>query len=248
MIVFPAVDIKNGQAVRLRQGRADSATVFSDNPVMMALYWEKQGAKFLHVVDLDAAFDEISPNAAIIQSICANLSIPVQLGGGIRSESIARKWFDFGVTRLIVGTLALEHPKRFASLCAAFPGRIGVSLDARDGILQTRGWVENSGLSVDEAMPRLMDAGTAFIVYTDIERDGMHSGVNIEGLKHVCSISSVPVIASGGVSTLEDIQALYPLYKTGKLEGVIAGRALYENTLDLAQAMRWIDEQEAAKA
>ena len=243
MIIFPAVDIKNGQAVRLRQGRADSVTVFSDNPVMMALYWQKLGAKYLHVVDLDAAFEGGSPNAAVIQSICANLSIPVQLGGGIRSESIAKKWLDFGVTRLIVGTLALEDPKRFAALCAAFPGRIGVSLDAKDGRLKTRGWVEDSGLGVDEVLPRLTDDGAAFVIYTDIDRDGMHSGVNLIALKHVCEISSIPVIASGGVSNLEDIKALYPLYKQGGLEGLIAGRAIYENTLDLAQAMQWIEAQ-----
>ena len=243
MIVFPAVDIKNGQAVRLRQGRADDVTVFSDRPADMALHWQKQGARFLHLVDLDGAFDGRSPNTRLVQSICTRLSIPVQLGGGIRDADSARGWFDLGVTRLIVGTMALEEPARFSALCRTFPGRIGVSLDAEDGRLKSRGWATDTGLTVDEALPRLLDDGAAFIIYTDISRDGMQSGVNLSALEHVIRLSSAPVIAAGGVGVLDDIKALYPLSRSGKLEGVIVGRAIYENTLDLGEALRWIAEQ-----
>ncbi len=242
MIIFPAVDIKNGQAVRLRQGRADDVTVFSDNPKEMALYWQEEGARYLHLVDLDGAFDGRSPNTKLVQTVCTHLNIPVQLGGGIRDVDTARRWLDLGVTRLIIGTLALEQPDEFARLCRTFPGRIGVSLDAENGRLKSRGWVEDSGLIVDEALPRLIAAGTAFIIYTDISRDGMQSGVNLPALRHLVEKCPVPVIASGGVATLADIQTLYPLYKQG-LEGVVVGRAIYEKTLDLAEAMRWIDAQ-----
>ena len=244
MIIFPAVDIKNGQAVRLRQGRADDVTVFSDRPVEMAQHWQAQGARFLHLVDLDGAFDGRSPNTLLVQSICTRLSIPVQLGGGIRDIDSARRWLDLGVTRLIIGTLALENPTVFTSLCRTFPGRIGVSLDAENGQLKSRGWVTDSGQTVDEALPRLIDAGAAFIIYTDISRDGMQSGVNLPALTHLTEVSSVPVIASGGVATLDDIKALYPLARgNGRLEGVIVGRAIYENTLDLGTAMSWIAGQ-----
>ena len=242
MIIFPAVDIKNGQAVRLRQGRADDVTVFSDNPKEMALHWQEQGAQFLHLVDLDGAFEGRSPNIMLVQNVCTNLSIPVQLGGGIRDVDTARRWLDLGVTRLIIGTMALERPDDFAALCRTFPGRIGVSLDAENGRLKSRGWVEDVGLTVDEALPRLIDGGAAFIIYTDISRDGMQGGVNLPALRHLVENSAVPVIASGGVGTLDDIKALYPLVKQG-LEGVIVGRAIYEKTLDLDEATRWIDSQ-----
>jgi phosphoribosylformimino-5-aminoimidazole carboxamide ribotide isomerase len=244
VIVFPAVDIKNGQAVRLRQGRADDVTVFSDDPAAMALHWQDEGARFLHLVDLDGAFAGISPNTHIVRDICARLSIPVQIGGGIRDADSAGRWFDLGVKRLVIGTMALEAPDLFAALCRSFPGRIGVSLDAENGRLKSRGWTKDADLTVDAALPRLQDDGAAFVVYTDISRDGMQSGVNLPALEHVARISSVPVIAAGGVATLDDIKALHPLARSGKLEGVIAGRALYEHTLDLGEAMRWIDAQD----
>jgi phosphoribosylformimino-5-aminoimidazole carboxamide ribotide isomerase len=243
MIIFPAVDIKNGQAVRLRRGRADNVTVFSDNPVMMALHWQQLGAKYLHVVDLDAAFDGDSQNEGIIRSICSNLSIPVQLGGGIRSESIARKWLDFGVSRLIVGTIALEEPQRFASLCAAFPGRIGVALDSRGGKLKTRGWTADSGQTEDDVLPRLVEAGVGVIICTDIDRDGIGGGINFSAIERLAQASAVPVIASGGVSSMADIEELYRLSLRANLEGVVVGRALYENMLDLSEVTRWIAAQ-----
>lgn len=243
MIIFPAVDIQDGKAVRLRQGRADDSTVFSPDPVAAARHWQEQGARWLHVVDLDGAFDGLPRSRDIVRDICSALDIPVQLGGGIRSEQIAQAYLDAGVERLIIGTLALEQPEVFAALCRRFPGRIGVSLDAEAGRLKTKGWVADAGLSVDDVLPRLLGDGAAFIIYTDIERDGMQTGVNLPALTHLAEASSVPVIAAGGVATLADVQALYPLSRTARLEGAISGRALYEGTLDLKQANDWIDAQ-----
>ena len=233
MILFPAVDIKGGQAVRLRRGRADDSTVFSDDPVAAALQWQEQGAKFLHLVDLDGAFEGVSPNTDLVRRICEALSIPVQLGGGIRDEETAHRWLDAGVARLIIGTLALEDP-----------ARIGVSLDAENGRLKTRGWVGDTPYTVDDVVPRLAEDGAAFLVYTDIERDGMQTGVNVPALTHLAQTSKVPVIAAGGVATLDDVKALYPLSVSANLEGAISGRAIYEGTLDLREAMSWIAAQE----
>lgn len=243
MIIFPAVDIQDGKAVRLRQGRADESTIFSPDPVAAARHWQEQGARWLHVVDLDGAFDGLPRSRDIVRAICSALDIPVQLGGGIRSEQIAAAYLDAGVERLIIGTLALEQPEAFAALCRRFPGRIGVSLDAEAGRLKTKGWVADAGLTVDDVLPRLLDDGAAFIIYTDIERDGMQTGVNLPALTHLAEASSVPVIAAGGVATLADVQALYPLSRTARLQGAISGRALYEGTLDLKQANDWIDAQ-----
>lgn len=243
MIIFPAVDIQDGKAVRLRQGRADESTIFSPDPVAAARHWQEQGARWLHVVDLDGAFDGLPRSRDIVRDICSALDIPVQLGGGIRSEQIAAAYLDAGVERLIIGTLALEQPEAFAALCRRFPGRIGVSLDAEAGRLKTKGWVADAGLSVGDVLPRLIGDGAAFIIYTDIERDGMQTGVNLPALTHLAEASSVPVIAAGGVATLADVQALYPLSRTARLQGAISGRALYEGTLDLKEANAWIDAQ-----
>ena len=243
MIIFPAVDIQDGKAVRLRQGRAHDSTVFSPDPVAAARHWQDQGARWLHVVDLDGAFDGLPRSRHIVQRICEALSIPVQLGGGIRDQNIAQAYLDAGVERLIIGTLALEQPQAFAALCARFPGRIGVSLDAEGGRLKTKGWVADAGLSVDDVLPRLQEDGAAFIIYTDIERDGMQCGVNLTALRHLAETSTVPVIAAGGVATLADVQALYPLSTQANLQGAISGRALYEGTLDLVEANAWIAAQ-----
>lgn len=246
MIVFPAVDLQGGKAVRLKQGRADASTVFFDDPVAAALHWQNQGASWLHVVDLDGAFQGSSVNADLVAAICRALDIPVQLGGGVRDEAAARLWFQAGVRRLIIGTLALEQPDEFARLCALFPGRVGVSLDAVNGSLKTRGWVEDAGQTVDGVLPRLADAGAAFVIYTDIARDGMRSGVNLPMLTHLARTSPVPIIAAGGVATLDDVKALYPLSVSARLEGAISGRALYDGTLSLPEALAWIREQEGA--
>ena len=243
MILFPAVDIQDGKAVRLKQGRAHESTVFAEDPTDAAKAWEARGAQWLHVVDLDGAFDGAAKSREIVRRICTELSIPVQLGGGIRDMATAQAYFDAGVSRLIIGTLALEQPELFAEMCRAFPGRIGVSLDADGGKLKTRGWVADTGLTVDDALPRLLADGAAFIIYTDIERDGMQCGVNVAALEHISRLSTVPVIAAGGVATLTDVQKLYPLTRTTSLAGAVSGRALYEGTLDLEQANAWIAAQ-----
>ncbi|MEG1610723.1 MAG: 1-(5-phosphoribosyl)-5-[(5-phosphoribosylamino)methylideneamino] imidazole-4-carboxamide isomerase [Bilophila sp.] len=243
MILFPAVDIKGGQAVRLKRGRADDATVFSDDPVAMALQWQAQGATFLHLVDLDGAFQGVSPNAELVGRLCAAISIPVQLGGGIRDEETAARWLGAGVRRLIIGTLALEDPARFAALCHRFPGQIGVSLDAENGRLKTRGWVGDTDQTLEGVVPRLADDGAAFLVYTDIERDGMKTGINLPALTHLAQTSPVPVIAAGGVATLQDLKALYPLSVNANLEGAISGRAIYEGTLRMPEALEWLKEK-----
>jgi phosphoribosylformimino-5-aminoimidazole carboxamide ribotide isomerase len=243
VILFPAVDIQNGQAVRLKKGVAADSTVFSPDPVAIARSWQNKGALWLHVVDLDGAFQGVPASCDIVRRICAALTIPVQLGGGIRDEAAAKAYLDAGVRRLIIGTMALEDPEAFAKLCRRFPGRIGVSLDADKGRLKTKGWISDSGLGVEEVLPRLARDGAAFIVYTDIERDGMQTGVAFDALHKLAHTSPLPLIAAGGVATLADVQKLYPLSRQAKLQGAISGRALYEGTLDLAEAMRWIHTQ-----
>ncbi len=245
MIIFPAVDLQNGKAVRLKQGKAEESTIFDDDPVAAALHWQEQGAEWLHLIDLDGAFQGRSVNTDIVARISGTLNIPIELGGGVRDEDAARMWFDAGVTRLIIGTMALEKPAEYARLCSLFPGKIGVSLDAVDGRLKTHGWVTDAGLTVDEALPRLIGDGTAFIIYTDIARDGMQSGVNMPMLSRLARVSPVPVVAAGGVTTLDDIKALYPLSVSANLEGAISGRAIYEGSLNLPEAMQWIREQKA---
>ncbi|GHV55344.1 1-(5-phosphoribosyl)-5-[(5-phosphoribosylamino) methylideneamino] imidazole-4-carboxamide isomerase [Deltaproteobacteria bacterium] len=248
MIVFPAVDIKGGQAVRLRRGVASDVTVFSPDPLSVAKAWQDQGARYLHIVDLDGAFAGSEINLPLITQIRNALSIPIQVGGGIRSRSSAQKYVDAGANRCIIGTLALEDMAAYADICAAFPGKIGVSLDAEKGRLKTKGWVADSGLTIEGVLPRLEETGTAFIVYTDIERDGMQSGVNVPSLAKLAQKSGIPVIAAGGAATLEDVKALYPLSRDANLEGVISGRALYEGTLNLREAMDWIAGQQTGSA
>lgn len=244
MIIFPAVDIKDGKCVRLKQGRADATTVFSSSPLDMARQWQDEGAKWLHLIDLDGAFDGTPVNLGLIGEICSKLSISVQVGGGIRDLQTAKRYLESGVTRVIIGTIALEQPELYAEICAAFPGRVGVSLDAEGGKLKTKGWVADSGLTMQGELPRLIQQGTAFIIYTDIERDGMQSGINIDAMTWLSQNSTVPVIAAGGVTALEDVRTLYPLSVHGKLEGAITGRAIYEGTLKLREALNWIEQQQ----
>uniref|UniRef100_I2Q0M0 1-(5-phosphoribosyl)-5-[(5-phosphoribosylamino)methylideneamino] imidazole-4-carboxamide isomerase n=1 Tax=Desulfovibrio sp. U5L TaxID=596152 RepID=I2Q0M0_9BACT len=242
MILFPAVDIKDGQCVRLKQGLADEVTVFSPDPVAMARHWVDLGALWLHLVDLDGAFSGKPKNFDLIRRICAGVSVPVQLGGGIRDAATAAAYLEAGVRRLIIGTMALAEPDAFAAVCAAHPGRVGVSLDAVDGRLKVKGWVEDAGLGVEDVLPRLKDQGAAFVVYTDISRDGMQSGVNQEALARLLALTDLPVIVAGGVATLDDVKALYPYSQKG-LQGVITGRAIYAGTLDFGEAMAYIASQ-----
>lgn len=242
MNIFPAVDIKDGKCVRLRQGVEDQVTVFSDDPVAMARQWVNMGAKWLHVIDLDGAFSGMPRNMKLIRRLCADVSMPVQLGGGIRSLEVAEKYLQAGVTRLIIGTVALEDPQIFQTLCAKFPGQIGVSLDARDGQLKTKGWVADAGKTVAEVVPDLEAAGAAFFIYTDISRDGMQSGVNIPALEALLDLTTKPVLIAGGISTLADVQAVFPLHTKG-LAGVITGKAIYAGSLNLQEALNWLGAQ-----
>lgn len=246
MIIFPAVDIKGGQCVRLKQGRADQETVFACDPVEAALRWQDEGAKWLHLVDLDGAFEGKPVNLPLITRLCSTLAIPVQMGGGIRALDTAKAYIDAGVTRLIIGTLAVENPGAYEDICTNLPGRIGVSLDTENGRVKTRGWVGDSGLSIEQIMPRLYAQGTSFVIHTDITRDGMQSGVNASLLEELAESSPMPIIAAGGVATLEDIKTLYPLSVRTNLEGVISGRALYEGTLNFKEALAWLREQSPA--
>jgi len=243
MKLFPAVDLKDGKAVRLRQGKAEENTVFSDDPVSMALRWQEQGASTLHIIDLDGAFTGNPANAAVVAAIVKAINIPMQLGGGIRTEDTAKRWLDMGVQRLIIGTMALEDPKRFQALCRTHPKQIGVSLDAVGNTLKTRGWLADSAQTLDELVPSLADQGAAFLIYTDIERDGTGLGINLPMLTHLAATSPVPVIAAGGMATLEDVKVLYPLAQTANLEGAIIGQALYTGTLNLPEALAWIAKQ-----
>lgn len=243
MIIFPAVDIKGGKCVRLERGRSDRETVFEDDPVKAALHWQSLGAEWLHVVDLDGAFAGSPVNLELITRLCAALSIPVQLGGGIRDLKTARAYIDAGVTRLIIGTLALEQPQAYEDICISLPGKVGVSLDTENGRLKTRGWVGDSGLGIEQVLPRLYAQGTSFLIHTDIGRDGMKSGINLPLLEELAEASPMPLIAAGGVATLEDIKKLYPLSLTSSLEGAISGRAIYEGSLDFAEALAWLRAQ-----
>jgi len=236
VILFPAVDIKDGRCVRLEQGRADAVTVFCDDPAESALKWARLGAQWLHIVDLDGAFSGAARNFDLVGRICREAGAPVQLGGGVRDLETARAYIAAGVTRLIIGTIALEQPELFAAICAALPGKIGVSLDAVDGRLKSRGWVADAGLTVMDVLPRIEAAGAAFLIYTDISRDGMQSGVNIPALTALCEATSLPVVAAGGVTNLQDLRNLAPLCAKG-LQGAISGRAIYAGTLDFAEGL-----------
>ncbi len=242
MIVFPAVDIKDGKCVRLKQGRADEVTLFSEDPVEMALHWESLGAKWLHIVDLDGAFEGRPKNLKVIEAICKKVNVPVQVGGGIRSVETAKALIEAGVQRIIVGTVAIENKELLKELCDRFAGRVGVSLDVSDRKVKIKGWVEDSGLYVEDVIKDLEKAGVSFVVYTDILRDGMKTGVNLKAIEEVLNLVSFPLIAAGGVKDLEDLKRLYPLSSKG-LEGVIVGRALYEGTFDFKKAIDWLKKQ-----
>ncbi len=242
MIVFPAVDIKDGRCVRLKQGVATEVTVFSDDPVQVAQHWVEQGAAWLHVVDLDGAFQGEPVNQDLIHTLCTQVPVPVQLGGGIRDMEAAKRYFQAGVARLIIGTMALEEPSKLSSLCQAYPGQVGVSLDAANGHLKGRGWVTETDLTAEQVVPEVESMGAAFVVYTDISRDGMQSGVNVEAVSRVVEATSLQVIAAGGVTDLEDIKALFPLSLRG-LAGVITGKAIYTGSLDLKQALDWVEAE-----
>lgn len=242
MLLIPAIDLKDGKCVRLRQGRMDDATVFSDDPVEVARRWVAAGAKRLHIVDLNGAFAGQPVNAEAIQAIAeAFPDLPLQVGGGIRDEDTVQAYLDIGVNFVIIGTKAVSAPHFINDLCLEFPGHIIVGLDAKDGKAAIDGWSKLSHHNVQELAQRFERDGVAAIVYTDIGRDGMMKGVNVESTVELARSVSIPIIASGGVSSMDDIKALCAVEGEG-IMGAIIGRALYEGSIDLAAAQKYVDD------
>jgi len=237
LIVIPAVDLKNGRCVRLRQGCIQDETVFSDVPENMAKKWFEAGAKRLHVVDLDGAFKGRPVNSSVIKRIVDSVPIPVQLGGGIREIETLKAYFDLGVKFIILGTVAFKDPEFVVRACDMFPGQIIIGIDAKKGRVAIEGWTEEINMGPVDMARKFEDSGVSAIVYTDIQRDGMRSGPNLDATASLAKAVKIPVIASGGISGIEDVQSLLPLEKLG-VTGMITGRALYDGTLDLAEAVR----------
>jgi phosphoribosylformimino-5-aminoimidazole carboxamide ribotide isomerase len=241
MLLIPAIDLKDGKCVRLRQGRMDDETVFADDPLDMASRWVEAGARRLHLVDLNGAFAGKPVNADVISRIAeAFPEVPIQVGGGIRDEDTVQLYLDAGVQYVIIGTKAVRAPHFINDLCLEFPGHIIVGLDAREGKVAIDGWSKLSNHDVIDMARRFERDGVNAIVYTDISRDGMMQGLNVEATAKLASEISIPVIASGGISTLDDIRALQAVADEG-IMGVIIGRALYEGTVDLVEAQKLVD-------
>ncbi len=239
MILFPAIDLKGGEAVRLEQGDMARATVFHRDPSAQAKAFEQQGFEYLHVVDLDGAFAGKPVNAEAVEKILATVKMPVQLGGGVRDMKTVEGWLNNGIRRVIIGTAAVRDPALVKQAARAFPGRVAVGLDARDGKVAVAGWAETSEMTALDIARRFEDAGVAAIIYTDISRDGLLKGLNLEATIALAEAISIPVIASGGLASLDDIQALLTP-RAKKLEGAITGRALYDGRLDATAALKLI--------
>ena len=236
LTIFPAIDLKGGQVVRLAEGDMARATVYGDDPAAQARIFADAGASHLHVVDLDGAFAGASVNGAAVESIIAAFPGKVQVGGGIRDRAGVDRWLALGVERVIIGTAALKDPEFVKSAARDLPGRIVVGVDARDGMVATEGWADVSDVRVEDLARRFEDAGVAALLFTDVGRDGLLKGCNVEATVALAKSVSIPVIASGGVADLGDIHALRPHVADG-IEGVITGRALYDGRLDLAEAI-----------
>jgi len=236
LTILPAIDLKGGRCVRLLQGRADQETVYSADPVSQALAWQEQGAEILHLVDLDGAFEGRPVHLEVIAKICAALRIPVELGGGLRTDEDLRRAVDAGVHRVILGTRALNDVQALRTLAEQFGERLAVGIDARNGRVQVRGWVETSETHAHELARQVADAGVRTIIYTETSRDGMLEGVHAEAMSAMCDAAPVDIIASGGVSTLVDIHTLRALQRPN-LTGVIVGKALYEKRITLADCL-----------
>ncbi len=236
MIVIPAVDIKNGKCVRLSQGRMDAETVFSDHPAAMAQKWDAFGVDILHVIDLDGAVQKRPKNTEAIRDIVDSVKAHVQVGGGIRNLKTIETYLQLGVDRIIIGTEAIRNPQLVKDACRLFPGRIVVGIDARNGLVAIEGWTENTQTKAVDLALQLEDQGVAAINFTDIHRDGMQTGPNIQETRKLAETINIPVVASGGVSTLQDIRNLLPLEPLG-VTGVITGKALYTESLNLAEAI-----------
>ena len=245
MLLIPAIDLKDGRCVRLRQGRMDDETVFSDDPVAMAGRWVEQGARRLHLVDLNGAFAGEPVNGGAIRAIAAAYpDLPIQVGGGIRDEATIEAYLTAGVSFCIIGTQAVKEPELVARACAAFPDHVIVGLDAKDGQVAIKGWAEITEHRVADLSKRFEDDGVAAIVYTDIGRDGMLNGPNIEATRTLAELIRIPVVASGGITNIGDIRALAEVADSG-IMGAITGRAIYEGTLDFAAGQRLADEMAA---
>ncbi|MBU28480.1 MAG: 1-(5-phosphoribosyl)-5-[(5-phosphoribosylamino)methylideneamino]imidazole-4-carboxamide isomerase [Gammaproteobacteria bacterium] len=238
MLIIPAIDLKGGACVRLRQGRMEDATVYSDDPVATATRWVEAGAKRLHIVDLDGAFVGKPANKqAVVRISAEHPNLPIQLGGGIRDLDTIKAYLDLGLAWVIIGTQAVKDPALVTDACHQFPGQIIVGVDAKDGWVATEGWAEASTISAVDVVKRFADVGVASIVYTDIGRDGMLSGVNVKATASLASETGCPVIASGGLTGLSDVYELLSVESKGVV-GAITGRAIYEGTLNLAEAIR----------
>ena len=236
MILYPAIDLKDGRCVRLKRGEMAQATVFNDDPAAQARAFEAQGFTWLHIVDLNGAFAGKPVNGPAVEAILGSVSIPVQLGGGIRDLATVEMWLGKGVRRVILGTAAVKNPPLVREACQRFPGRIVVGIDARGGKVAVEGWAERSELDAIELARRFEDAGVAAIVHTDIDRDGVLQGINLSATAVLARATSIPVIASGGLAGIDDVRALLqPEYAI--LQGVIAGRALYDGRFDARQAL-----------
>jgi phosphoribosylformimino-5-aminoimidazole carboxamide ribotide isomerase len=241
MILFPAIDLKDGQCVRLKLGDMAQATVFNDDPAAQARHFEQQGFAWLHLVDLNGAFAGKPVNEGAIDAILGAVSLPIQLGGGIRSLAHVETWLGKGIRRVILGTVALRDPALVIQACRLFPGRIAVGIDAKGGRVAVEGWAETSELTAVELARRFSDAGVAAIIFTDIDRDGVLKGINIESTLELARSVPIPVIASGGLASMDDIQRLLqPDCRI--LEGAISGRALYDGRIDVPRALKLIRE------
>lgn len=244
MILFPAIDLKNGQCVRLQQGDMARATVFNLDPAAQAATFERQGFEYLHIVDLDGAFAGKPQNAQAVEAILKAVKMPVQLGGGIRDMATLDAWLGKGIARVIIGTAAVRDPAFVKEAAKKYPGRVAVGLDARDGKVAVEGWAETSTVTALEIAQRFEDAGVAAIIFTDIARDGLLKGLNLDATIALADAISIPVIASGGLASIDDVKALLTP-RAKKLEGAISGRALYDGRIDPAEALALIA---AAKA
>ena len=245
MILFPAIDLKNGFCVRLEQGDMARATIFHRDPAEQARSFVAQGFDYLHVVDLDGAFAGRPMNAAAVDRVLAAVKIPLQLGGGIRDRATVEKWLANGVARVIIGTAAVRDPALVKEAAKKYPGRIAVGLDARDGKVAVEGWAHTSELSALDLARRFEDAGVAALIYTDVARDGMLKGLNLEATLALADAVAIPVIASGGLASLDDVRALLAP-RANKLAGAIVGRALYDGRLDAAAALQLVRAAQAA--
>lgn len=246
MIFFPAIDLKDGQCVRLYQGDMDKATVFSEDPGGQARAFEAAGCRWLHVVDLNGAFEGKTVNGSAIESILENVTIPVQLGGGIRDLKTMHFWLDKGMRRVILGTVAIKDPDLVKAACAEFPGRIAIAIDARGGRVAVEGWAEVSEITAVELAARFEDAGAAAIIHTDIGRDGAMGGPNLQATLDLAAGISTPVILSGGVSSMADLENILAV-GGGRLEGVISGRAVYDGRVDPAAAAALFERRKDGK-